>query len=134
MTPRAGGCLRVAPCLHNSYFDALSCCVIGSSRFDAAHEHVSLSSAFPVQLVSSGRRAHRTVYLKGQGADQVAETQARVRPLRTETPMRFYFLSMASMAANSRSKCGLERRAPESSSQGCPTETPHVGQGTEDAC
>jgi hypothetical protein len=41
---------------------------------------------------------------------------------------------MASEAANVRSTCGFERRAPESSTQRFPAATPHVGQGTEDNC
>jgi hypothetical protein len=41
---------------------------------------------------------------------------------------------MSSKAANFRFTCGCERGAPECSSQHVPIGTPHVGQGTEDAC
>jgi len=48
--------------------------------------------------------------------------------------MWFYFLPAASIAANFRSICGSERRAPECNTHRSPTAEPHVGQGTEDSC
>src|SRR5208282_4247241 len=41
---------------------------------------------------------------------------------------------MASIAANIRSTCGSERRAPEYSTQRFPAAAPQVGQGTETNC
>src|SRR5271156_3481721 len=38
------------------------------------------------------------------------------------------------MAANFRSTCGSERRAPECSTQRSPADTPHVGQATDACC
>jgi hypothetical protein len=37
--PFCFGCLRRHSCLHSSYFEALSCWVVGSSQRDAAEEH-----------------------------------------------------------------------------------------------
>jgi hypothetical protein len=42
--------------------------------------------------------------------------------------------SKDSTAANFRSTCGSDRGPPECSTHVCPTETPHVGQGTDNSC
>jgi len=51
-----------------------------------------------------------------------------------QSSLTSYFFSMISIAASFRSTCGLERSIPVFSTQGPPTATPHVGQGTEATC
>src|SRR5713226_3719459 len=56
------------------------------------------------------------------------------RIYRPSGPRGILFVSIASAADSFRSTWGLERGAPECSTQRFPAGTPHVGQGTEDNC